>query len=105
MPPLGADGEATEPDAEDPGAADETLDEALLDAQQAYDDAQAALREGDFTGYGEAIDRLGEALERAAAITGTAIEPPLTEPLPEDGELPPDESAPESETEPVAFRP
>ncbi|MGB9372539.1 MAG: hypothetical protein WCA82_00100, partial [Jiangellales bacterium] len=71
----------------------------------AYDDAQSALREGDFTAYGEAIDRLGQAIERAAQLSGTTIEPPVVEPLPEDGgavETPAPEDEATAET--VAFR-
>ncbi len=97
-----------EPDPEgggDVGTAEEQLDQALIDAQRAYEDAQAALREGDFTAYGEAIDRLGQAIERAATLSGTAIEPPLVEPLPEDGGTA-EESAPEdgATEETVMFR-
>ena len=40
---------------------------AIADAQQAYDDGQAALAEGDFGAYGQAQDRLAEALGRIAA--------------------------------------
>lgn len=94
--PEGGDG--AEPGEGDAGTTEEQLDRALTDAQRAYSDAQDALREGDFTAYGEAIDRLGEALERAAELSGTAIEPLPEEGLPEEG-LPeeplPDESAPD----------
>jgi uncharacterized membrane protein (UPF0182 family) len=43
------------------------LQQAIQDAQQAYDDAQSALKNGDWTAYGEAQQRLQEALQRAAA--------------------------------------
>jgi hypothetical protein len=54
------------------------LEAAIADAQQAYDDAQAAQRAGDWTAYGEALDRLEAALARAEELSGggTAQEPP-----------------------------
>ena len=56
---------------------------ALDDAQQAYADGQAALAQGDFGAYGEAQDRLAEALQRAAAaeaqLSGAAPLPPVEE--------------------------
>ena len=39
---------------------------AIDDAQRAYQDGQDALADGDFAAYGEAQDRLAEALARAA---------------------------------------
>ena len=55
---------------------------AIQDAQQAYADGQAALAQGDFGAYGEAQDRLAEALQRAAAaeaqLTGEGL-PPVEE--------------------------
>ncbi|WP_251153160.1 UPF0182 family protein [Cellulosimicrobium sp. Marseille-Q4280] len=69
-----------EPDAEDPaetpappsggevnGEARAQLDQALAAAQQAIEDGQTALAEGDFAGYGEAQERLQQALESALA--------------------------------------
>jgi uncharacterized membrane protein (UPF0182 family) len=65
---------------------EEELAAALSDAKQAYADAQAALREGDFAGYGEAVERLGEALDRAAELSGAPVEePPTIEPSPDAG--------------------
>ncbi len=53
------------------------LDAALQDAQQAIVDGEAALAQGDFAAYGEAQDRLQEAIERAlAAEAGLAGETP-----------------------------
>ena len=56
---------------------------ALDDAQQAYADGQAALAQGDFGAYGEAQDRLEEALQRAAAaeaqLTGEVPLAPVEE--------------------------
>jgi uncharacterized membrane protein (UPF0182 family) len=43
------------------------LADALQDARQAIEDGQAALADGDFAAYGEAQDRLEEALTRALA--------------------------------------
>ncbi|GAB2546145.1 UPF0182 family membrane protein [Brachybacterium huguangmaarense] len=45
------------------------LDRALADMQTAEDDANAALAAGDFQKYGEAQDRLAEALDRAVAAS------------------------------------
>jgi uncharacterized membrane protein (UPF0182 family) len=45
----------------DPAAMTKALD----DAQKAYDDAQAALKKGDWTAYGDAQDRLADALRQA----------------------------------------
>ena len=42
------------------------LQQALADAQEAYDDGVEALARGDFAAYGEAQDRLAAALRRAA---------------------------------------
>src|SRR5690606_18171292 len=46
------------------------LAQALEDAAAAYEDGQTALREGDFAAYGEANERLKEALDRAEAAAG-----------------------------------
>jgi uncharacterized membrane protein (UPF0182 family) len=43
---------------------------ALADAQQAFQDAELAQREGRWADYGEALDRLEEALARAEAASG-----------------------------------
>jgi len=89
------------PDEETPTQTpEEQLNAALADAQRAYGDAQAALREGDFTAYGEAIDRLGAALERAAELSGVPVEEPQpAEPLPS----PEATAAPAEETDTVAL--
>ena len=71
--------ETTEPDpgTPDPGASTpppttggSALDQALADAERAYTDGQEALRAGDFAAYGEAQQRLGEALDRARRAAG-----------------------------------
>jgi uncharacterized protein len=46
------------------------LQASIADAQQAYDDAQTAQRNGDWAAYGAALDRLEEALARAAELSG-----------------------------------
>ena len=74
--PPADDPEAEEPTAEDPEAEDpaaedgtpqERLDQALADMDQAVQDAEAAMAEGDWTAYGEAQDRIADALNRAVA--------------------------------------
>ncbi|NEE04148.1 UPF0182 family membrane protein [Phytoactinopolyspora halotolerans] len=59
---------ADEPDEEAPPA-DGTLEEAIADAQQAWEDAQAAQSEGRWADYGEALDRLEDALSRADQLS------------------------------------
>jgi uncharacterized protein len=53
----------------DPGTGDASADlaRALRDAQTAYDEGRAALSRGDFTAYGQAQERLLNALRRAEA--------------------------------------
>nr|WP_245980184.1 UPF0182 family protein [Gryllotalpicola protaetiae] len=46
------------------------LQQAITDAQNAYSDAQDALKNGDWTAYGDAQQRLQEALQRAAQAEG-----------------------------------
>jgi len=47
------------------GTAKQQLVQAIIDANQAYADGQAALAKGDFAAYGKAQARLAEALKRA----------------------------------------
>ena len=58
--------------------------QAIEDAQQAYDDGQAAIKRGDWKAYGEAQDRLQKALNAAAAggakPTGSASPKPSANP-------------------------
>ncbi len=49
------------------GAPSSALQQALADIQKAYADGKAALRNDDFTAYGEAQKRLQDAIERAVA--------------------------------------
>ena len=52
------------------GNAQTDLQIAIAQAQAAYDAGQEALRKGDFTAYGRAMDDLKAALDRAAAAQG-----------------------------------
>ncbi|SEF84907.1 hypothetical protein SAMN05216223_102240 [Actinacidiphila yanglinensis] len=47
------------------GSADPAVEAALTQAQKAYDDAQAAMKKGDWKAYGDAQKRLGTALQQA----------------------------------------
>lgn len=69
--PPEADGEEQQPPA---GGGSEELQQALQDAQQAYSDGQQALRDGDWAAYGEAQERLQDALERAAQAGAQPVE-------------------------------
>jgi len=53
-----------------PATGGTALQQAIQDAQTAYDDAQTALKNGDWTAYGEAQTRLQQALQKAAAAEG-----------------------------------
>jgi uncharacterized protein len=77
----GAESTAPPPAQEEPAG---DLAEALADIQAAYDEGQAALRDGDLAAYAEAQDRLAEAIERAvaAAPEGGSVE---LDPPAEDG--------------------
>ena len=59
------------------GSAQERLDQALEDMDTAVVDAETAMAEGDWAGYGEAQERLSDALERAMAanaeLGGTGV--------------------------------
>lgn len=92
---------------------EEELAQALTDASAAYEEGQRALREGDFTAYGEAQERLKSALDQAAAaqsrLSGssppTASEPDVATPTPEapvepDATPPPTEPATDVPAEP-----
>jgi hypothetical protein len=61
---------------------DDTLEQALADAEQALADADAALKAGDFAAYGEAQQRLADAIARAVAASGGTPATP-TSPSPE----------------------
>lgn len=73
-----ADPGATAPTA-DPGTAQERLDQAITDMDQAVKDSEDALARGDWTAYGEAQERLQDAVNRAVQandeLNGTSPEP------------------------------
>ncbi|MFD7288044.1 UPF0182 family protein [Streptomyces sp. NPDC059863] len=61
-------GETTKP----PATGDKALQQAIADAQKAYEDGEAALAKQDWTAYGKAQKELQDALQRAAdAETGS----------------------------------
>ncbi|MDX3852551.1 UPF0182 family protein [Streptomyces sp. AK02-01A] len=60
-PPPPAD-ETTKP----PATGDKALKQAIADAQKAYEDGEAALKQQDWTAYGKAQEALQDALRRAA---------------------------------------
>ena len=72
-PPPTDPGTPTEP----PSGGD-ALTQALADAQQALTDSEAALKAGDFAAYGEAQQRLADAISRAAAAAGAEASPSPT---------------------------
>jgi uncharacterized membrane protein (UPF0182 family) len=55
--------------AEPSGSAQERLDQALADMETAKKDADQALQDGDWAAYGDAQDRLADALDRAVAAS------------------------------------
>ncbi|SCD74993.1 hypothetical protein GA0115246_105555 [Streptomyces sp. SolWspMP-sol7th] len=57
---------------EPPSTGDKTLQGALDDAEKSFEDGQKALKDGDWKAYGEAQDRLQDALERAAKAQDAA---------------------------------
>jgi hypothetical protein len=69
--------------APEPGSPAERLQQALADANEAIQDGEQALRDGDFAAYGEAQERLQDAIERALAaeaeLTGGAGADPTGE--------------------------
>ena len=71
--PGTTDPDTTDPDSTDPEAtaAQAALHQALLDAKAAIADGQEALAAGDFAAYGEAQERLAQALQ--AAIDAEAL--------------------------------
>lgn len=63
-----------------PPAQNQTVKQALDEANQALKDADAALKAGDFAKYGEAQKRLQAAVDRAIAAEQAAKTPPATTP-------------------------
>jgi uncharacterized membrane protein (UPF0182 family) len=54
---------------------DSSVTQLIADAQQAYDDGQAALKNGDFAAYGRAQTALKKALDQLAARSGSSPTP------------------------------
>jgi uncharacterized protein len=79
-PPTGEPTQAPTPPPD--GAGGSELQAAIADAQQAYEDAQAAQRDGDWAAYGAALDRLAAALARAEALSGESSGEPSPSPSP-----------------------
>ncbi|WP_078606879.1 UPF0182 family protein [Streptomyces flavidovirens] len=61
-PPGDGDDDTTRP----PSDGDVSLQKAIEDAQKAYDEGEEALKQQDWTAYGEAQEKLQDALQRAA---------------------------------------
>jgi uncharacterized membrane protein (UPF0182 family) len=73
----------------EPGVPAADIEQALADAQRAYDDGVAALRNNDWAAYGEAQRRLAEAIRRAQELSGGGV------PLADDQVVPEEPVAPE----------
>ncbi|WP_078600919.1 UPF0182 family protein [Streptomyces violens] len=77
-PNVGDDGEEDTTTPPDEGSTtpptDQSVQEALDDAQQAYEEGEKARESGDWAGYGEAQEKLKAALDRAAAAEKKAGE-------------------------------
>lgn len=76
---LGVEGSTTEPPPADtteppPTSTNPTVQEALNDAQKAFDEGQEALKKGDWEAYGTAQKDLEEALQRAEDAQAKADE-------------------------------
>ncbi|WP_078902831.1 MULTISPECIES: UPF0182 family membrane protein [Streptomyces] len=77
---FGADGSSTQPPADDggdttkppPTSTNPTVQQALNDAQKAFDAGQEALKKGDWEAYGRAQEDLQDALKRAEDAQATA---------------------------------
>jgi uncharacterized membrane protein (UPF0182 family) len=85
-PPV--EGEEPPPPPPPPGGGGgNAVQQALADAQQAVQEGQQALRDQDFAAYGEAQDRLAEALQRAVDAGGDASASPgaTASPTPDGG--------------------
>ncbi|MEU6811207.1 UPF0182 family protein [Streptomyces sp. NPDC046831] len=73
---FGAEGSVAQPPGTGPGnppaQGNPTVQQALKDAQKAFDDGQAALKNGDWQAYGQAQKDLQEALKQAATAQSEA---------------------------------
>lgn len=83
-----------EPAAAQSGAdiAQSSLEELILEANTLYNLAQAALREGDWAGYGTQMSALQTVLERLAEVSGVELVPVEVVPVP----VPAEGAAPEA---------
>ncbi|MFE9557114.1 UPF0182 family protein [Streptomyces sp. NPDC006703] len=77
---FGADGATpppttTPPTTTPPATGNATVDQAIKNAQKAYDDGQKALGSGDWKAYGDAQKALQDALKRAADAEAKATKP------------------------------
>ncbi|WP_189962881.1 UPF0182 family membrane protein [Streptomyces violascens] len=65
-PPPSTTPPTTPPTTTPPASGNATVDQAIKDAQKAYDDGQKALAKGDWKAYGDAQKALQDALQKAA---------------------------------------
>ncbi|MGW2484052.1 UPF0182 family membrane protein [Streptomyces sp. NPDC001571] len=74
-PPTTTTPPTTPPPTTPPTTGDATVNQAITDAQKAYDDGQAALAKGDWKAYGDAQKALQDALKKAADAEANASKP------------------------------
>ncbi|MFI6049442.1 UPF0182 family protein [Streptomyces violascens] len=74
-PPPTTTPPTTPPTTTPPATGNAAVDQAIKDAQKAYDDGQKALAKGDWKTYGDAQKALQDALQRAADAEAKATQP------------------------------
>ncbi|MFI6472078.1 MULTISPECIES: UPF0182 family protein [unclassified Streptomyces] len=74
-PPTTTTPPTTPPTTTPPASGNATVDQAIKDAQKAYDDGQKALAKGDWKAYGDAQKALQNALQQAADAEAKATGP------------------------------
>uniref|UniRef100_A0AAU2VH24 UPF0182 protein OG549_13475 n=1 Tax=Streptomyces sp. NBC_00003 TaxID=2903608 RepID=A0AAU2VH24_9ACTN len=74
-PPSTTTPPTTPPTTTPPASGNATVDQAIKDAQKAYDDGQKALAKGDWKAYGDAQKALQDALQKAADAEAKATKP------------------------------
>ncbi|MGW1869123.1 UPF0182 family membrane protein [Streptomyces mauvecolor] len=74
-PPPSTTPPTTPPTTTPPASGNATVDQAIKDAQKAYDDGQKALAKGDWKAYGDAQKALQDALQKAADAEAKASQP------------------------------
>ncbi|MFE9536083.1 UPF0182 family protein [Streptomyces sp. NPDC006691] len=74
-PPPTTTPPTTPPPTTPPTTGDANVNQAISDAQKAYDDGQAALAKGDWKAYGDAQKALQDALKKAADAEANATRP------------------------------